>query len=255
MTPLSSLKLMEVDRIRLHECHEATRLEETCRRIRDDGEVKNPIIALPLSEGGCLVLDGAHRFASLLRLGCRKAPVQLVDPKDVVLKAWSHLVSRGEWLDRLRSDPKLSWTTHPPEGVRGIRWMTGEGSSGWIVPSERNPSLKEELEVWHRVVLSYSIAGPVRRLRANGETSLPEGSVLFEHPSLSVHQLRRLGEAGEMLPAGVTRFTVRGRLLNLGVPLSWLYGEGPGESEWEAQCRRWEDRMRLYTESVYLCEA
>lgn len=60
-------------------------------------------------------------------------------------------------------------------------------------------------------------------------------------------------EAGRVLPAGVTRFQINGRLLNLKIPLHLLHRDSD-VSEWERLRHVWRRSLRLYTEQVYLCE-
>ncbi|SMO90215.1 ParB N-terminal domain-containing protein [Melghirimyces algeriensis] len=237
-----SLKLVETERIRLHEQHEAERLEKTCQQIQKDGILWNPIIGMELSNGECMVLDGAHRYASLVRLGCQRIPVQVVHPMAVTVGAWDHVVKMGKWMKELHMDPECSWVGRKREDIYQIEWKTAEGTQGCFGPSGDHPSMKEQLEVWHRLVRTYSEAGPVRRVRGE-HVSLLREAVLFRHPVLQLSDLTRLVETGNVLPAGVTRVTVQGRLVNLGIPLEWLQKEKPVESMWKAQCREWEQKV------------
>lgn len=56
------------------------------------------------------------------------------------------------------------------------------------------------------------------------------------------------------MPAGVTRFIIDNRLLNLGIPLSLLLDKEFNDKLWDKLIHQWNKSLRLYTTPVYVCE-
>lgn len=53
----------------------------------------------------------------------------------------------------------------------------------------------------------------------------------------------------------MTRVRVRGRLLNLRIPLRLLRAPSFDDAVWDRLCARWSRALRFYAEPVYLFEA
>lgn len=253
MDILSSLRLAELERLDLHERHETARLSRTCEAIREEGVLRHPLLAVETGEGRLLVLDGAHRMSALKRLGCRRAPVQVVRPADLILETWDHMIPEGPWLDRLREDPCFRFVG----GSAARDWLAeltdGEGRTAFILP-EGIPESGGRLRAWHRLVETYSGKYPVRRFPRGSRKRPEKGSVILRYPRLTLEELVATVQRGEVMPAGVTRFIVDGRLLNLRIPLHLLTAERVDFGEWERLLQDRSFHLRLYTESVYLCE-
>lgn len=80
--PALRFEIVDIDRLRSHEAVESKLLRETVDAIRRDGRLKRPIL---VADGDFVILDGHHRYEALRSLGCRRAPVYLIDyASDVV---------------------------------------------------------------------------------------------------------------------------------------------------------------------------
>lgn len=66
-----------------HEQVDDEHVDRLATRIEAEGALFKPIVA---DEGSYVVLDGHHRFAALVRLGCRLAPCHLVDYNDPAIQ-------------------------------------------------------------------------------------------------------------------------------------------------------------------------
>ncbi len=66
-----------------HEQVDDEHVDRLAARIEAEGALFKPIVA---DEGSFVVLDGHHRFAALVRLGCRLAPCHLVDYNDPAIQ-------------------------------------------------------------------------------------------------------------------------------------------------------------------------
>ncbi|MDT2247626.1 ParB N-terminal domain-containing protein [Paenibacillus larvae] len=91
---LSNLELVDIEFIDVHEKCEPKRLTKTVQTIQDDGFIKNSVLAIKI-DNRYLIIDGTHRTSALKTLGCRRIPIQVVDPKELKIEYWSHLVPEG----------------------------------------------------------------------------------------------------------------------------------------------------------------
>lgn len=267
---LDGLAVVPADRLLLHEAHDPARLERLKGRIASEGNQKNPIIASrverPGSNDGFLVLDGAHRAKTLRALGCRLALVQLVD-LPTVAEGWRHLIRLGTATpDTIlaRFEEALDGagrTGRDTVGAVAEVGLSGGGGFGVIAASERTSRMAETL--W-RIQDVYPASsggeedGVVRRL-APGEKVEPEaGEAVIAYRPFPTAGIVEEISAGRTLPAGVTRFTVPGRILGVGIPLALLVsGDEEDASRWldDAVSRHLrENRIRRYDEPVTLFE-
>ncbi|MDT2237021.1 ParB N-terminal domain-containing protein [Paenibacillus larvae] len=113
---LSNLELVDIEFIDVHEKCEPKRLTKTVQTIQDDGFIKNSVLAIKI-DNRYLIIDGTHRTSALKTLGCRRIPIQVVDPKELKIEYWSHLVPEGNWLESLRQDHTLIWTEEQKKHV------------------------------------------------------------------------------------------------------------------------------------------
>lgn len=81
------LSIVELSRLRAHEQFVEPRVQELQHRIQRDRSVPVAIVA---DAASLVVLDGHHRLEALRRLGCRRAPVMLVDyhRPDIRVGSW-----------------------------------------------------------------------------------------------------------------------------------------------------------------------
>ncbi|EOA8663587.1 TPA: L-serine kinase SbnI, partial [Staphylococcus aureus] len=103
---------------------------------------------------------------------------------------------------------------------------------------------------------SYSGCCSVERIAQGTYPCLSQQDVLMKYQPLSYKEIEAVVHKGETVPAGVTRFNISGRCLNLQVPLALLKQDDDVE-----QLRNWKQfladkfaNMRCYTEKVYLVE-
>ncbi len=73
------VSVVEIRKLKGHEMIDERRLEDLRREIEVDGILKKPIVADKQTN---VILDGHHRTAALLSLGCLKIPVCYVDYDD-----------------------------------------------------------------------------------------------------------------------------------------------------------------------------
>ena len=98
----------------------------------------------------------------------------------------------------------------------------------------------------------------VRRLDPDGAVSLSEREILIRYQTFTPGELAAIVDSGTVLPAGITRFRVRERVLGVRYSLDRMM-EGDSRAR-NAELRefvesRWEEnRVRYYGEPVVLFE-
>jgi L-serine kinase (ATP) / ParB family transcriptional regulator, heme-responsive regulator len=247
---LDDLRLVELGGLILHEAHDENRLANLRARIESEGEQRNPVIVS--SQGDCcLVLDGAHRVRALEELGCRLVLVQFVEPPERA-ESWAHLLD-GVGLDKLRGLEEIEVSEH-----RGARLAEVEVAGGERISlrSEEKGLLAEVRALW--ALQSLYPEGVVRRIEPNGPIGLAEGEVVIRYRAFAPEELVEIVRSGAVLPAGITRFRVRERVLGVRYPLEKMRdGDAPTRNaELRSFVERlWsENRIRYYEEPVVLFE-
>jgi hypothetical protein len=249
---LNDLRLVEPECLILHEAHDEKRLARLRDRIEAEGEQRNPVIVSPY-EDRYLVLDGAHRVRVLAEFGYGLVLVQVVEPPDRA-ESWGHLL-RGVGPDELRAVEGIE-TFEEPGAVPLAELETADGETLFLV------SEGDGLPVWVRALWELQSLYPngevVRRVEPDGTVRLADGEALIRYRSFTPGELAAIVDAGAVLPAGITRFLVRERVLGVRYPLDRMKGGDAAARNAELReyvLRRWnEDRVRYYGEPVVLFE-
>ncbi|SFS44547.1 ParB N-terminal domain-containing protein [Marininema halotolerans] len=251
---MTTLTLLPSEALLFHETYEQKRLNRVCQSMLEEGVIRNPALAMKLPSGKYLLLDGAHRVMAMKELGCKRLAVQVVRDEWVRLSAWNHLVPKGEWWKSLCCDPSIICVEMRREGRLLAYVKDTEGREVFLYPRARDQRLITHLTAWHRIVSQYQHECIVQRVADGDATRMGEGQILFSYPKYTLDELKWVVENGHLMPAGVTRTVVNGRLLNLNISLDLLQAESVDQRRWEQLQASWARRLRLYTEPVYICE-
>jgi hypothetical protein len=249
---LNDLRLVELGRLILHEAHDEDRLANLRARVESEGEQRNPVIIS--SQGDCcLVLDGAHRVRALEELGCRLVLAQFVEPPERA-ESWAHHLD-GVGLDKLRGLEEVEVSEQQQRGVRLAEVEVAGGKRISLLSREKG-LLAEVRALW--ALQSLYPEGVVRRVGPNGPLGLADGEAVIRYRAFAPEELVEIVRSGAVLPAGITRFRVRERVLGVRYPLEKLHaGDAPTRNaELRSLVERlWrENRIRYYEEPVVLFE-
>lgn len=248
---LDDLRLVGLEHLILHEAHDEDRLLRLRKRMEAEGEQRNPVIVS--SQGDCcLVLDGAHRVRTLQELGCRLALVQLVEPPETA-ESWAHLLD-GASLPELRDIEEVEVSEQPAnEPLAEVETADGEKV---FLRSREKGLLAEVRALWALQALYPE--GVVRRFEPGAPVKLAGGEAMIRYRPFAPGELIEIVRSGAVLPAGITRFRVRERVLGVRYPLEKMKnGDAPARNaELQAFVERlWgENRIRYYSEPVVLFE-
>ncbi len=272
-----SLRMVPIEQLLPHEAHNPLRVKRLAERIVADAVVANPPVVAQLDAERYVVLDGATRVTALRQLGYPHLVVQLVDPArdQVQLFTWFHAL-RGctsvELVAAVRSIVGLRVTEMAADQLARALWE--RGALGYLITTEGQGLLLEadrhalsDEDEWilplTDLVDHYGRLCEVERTLSNDLPALRSqyadlaGLVVF--PQFAIEIVLKLVGQGRLLPAGITRFVVAGRILRLNVPLTVL--ASPESLE---QKRDWLDRLvqtklagrsvRYYQEPVVLLD-
>ena len=249
---LKDLRLVDLECLILHEAHDEDRLARLRGRIEAEGEQRNPVIVSP-HEDRYLVLDGAHRVRALGELGSRFALVQIVEPPERA-EGWGHLLN-GVGREDLGSIEGIK-ASEEPGNAPLAEVETGSGTTFFLWTEEVD--LRSRVRALWDLQSLYPEGVVVRRVEPDGAASLSDGEALIRYQPFTPEELAAIVDSGSVLPAGVTRFRVRERVLGVRYPLQRMK-DGDARTR-NAELRefvesRWhENRVRYYREPVVLFE-
>lgn len=248
---LKDLLLVDLECLFLHEAHDEDRLLRLRGRMQSEGEQRNPVIVSP-HEDRYLVLDGAHRVRALGELGSRFALVQTIEPPEKA-EGWGHLLD-GVQVAELGNISGIEVSDEPgPAPLAEV-----ETAGGTLSISAREEGLDERVRALWDLQSFYPKTGLVRRVEPDGVVRLSEDEVLIRYRAFTPGDLAAIVDSGAVLPAGITRFRVRERILGVRYPLDKMRNGGASARNAELRefiRRRWNDnRVRYYGEPVVLFE-
>lgn len=249
ISTLNDLRIVPTARLILHEAHDPGRLARLRERMEAEGVQRNPIIVSPYGED-YLVLDGAHRLNALEGLGCGLALVQTVELQEIA-ESWGHIldglhISGLRGVDEVEATDSESWLA---------RLATYDGGETFL--RTRKEGLAADVEALWGLQAVYP-EGVVHRVDSEAPVELKAGEAMIRYRTFTPQELVEVVRLGNVLPAGITRFRVRERVLGVRFPLEKLRDGVPEErnAELKASVRRFwdENRIRYYGEPVVLFE-
>lgn len=251
---LNDLRIVPIERLILHEAHDPARLARLRERMKAEGVQRNPVIVSPHEEN-YLVLDGAHRFQSLKGLGCKFILVQITKPPKMA-ESWGHILDIGR-VSRLSSLEEVVASGEVPDDGSWLAHVESPTENRIFLRAFRE-GLAAEVEALWEIQAIYP-AGVVNRIDdSDTMVELGSGEVIIRYRTFTPGELVEIVGFGKVLPAGITRFRVRERVLGVRFPLEKLYDGDVEERGAELKVfvrELWdENRIRYYGEPVVLFE-
>lgn len=272
------LEVVPIEQVVPHEHIDMKRVSRLVERLEDDGRLVNPPITT-YWKGRYVILDGATRYSSLRQLGYPHAIVQVVD-KDQAgfqLHTWYHAISAEDGPTAETTFTGLLERLGAIEGLM-LRPINAEEAQsalsrpealcyfinrdGGLTLAEIEPDASE-LAVLNAIVDTYNVWGVVERTLLTDIDRLiaqfPRLVAVAVFPQFTPEAVFDAAANGELLPAGLTRFVIPGRILRLNADLSRLKRDEP-----LAEKRAWfneflagklsRSRLRVYQEPVVLLD-
>lgn len=272
-----ALEVVPTEQVVPHEYIDEKRVALLMSRLDEEGRLINP----PLTtywKGRYVILDGATRYASMRGLGYPYLIVQVVDPEQngFQLHTWYHAISAdpennehtfAELLSHLEgiaglelvplASAEISNALHQPQTICYFLDRQGNATAAKLLPGA------DRLAVMNGIVDAYNAWGNVERTlltdleRLKGQ--FPELVAVAIYPQFSPTEVFEAASQGRLLPAGLTRFVIPGRILRLNADLERLK-----QKESLADKRAWfnaflaerlsHSRLRYYQEPVVLLD-
>lgn len=251
---LDNLRIVALSCLILHEAHDEARLARVRDGVREEAVQRNPVIVAPYRDR-YLVLDGAHRVRALAELGCRLALVQLIELPERA-ESWGHLLPAPGLEAALRVVEGVEVAGERPESACLVETRFHDGRKLYV--RAKKGGLVPEVRALRAIQAVYPEGPVVSRVDPEGPVELVEGEALLVYRRFSPGELAQAVEEGEVLPAGITRFVVRERVLNVRYPVDLLADGDPEQRNAELRefvARSWKgNRVRYYAEPVVLFE-
>ncbi|HEX6290422.1 MAG TPA: hypothetical protein VFZ66_14630 [Herpetosiphonaceae bacterium] len=268
--PLPNLQLVALERCVLHESTDPARVSRLMNDLAREDVLRNPpIVARYARTDRLMVLDGATRTTAMGELGFEAIPVQIVNYVDsrIELHTWAHLlhnINTHSLLRALRAlDQAKIYAVDAQDAERSVRErallgaLISSDGDAWAI--EGGAALSDEAHLLETVFRCYAQRSTIQRLPHDERltpASLPVGTiaVIFRH--YTKLDLLELTNTGGILPAGITRHIIPGRVLRLNTPLSMLRSATFAAQQnwfaaWVAE-RIASGHARLYNEPTWL---
>ncbi|SMF77025.1 Predicted transcriptional regulators [Paenibacillus uliginis N3/975] len=247
----TSLKLLPVDNIKMHESFQPTRLEKTMSAILNEKVLINPIVTTRINESDYMIIDGVHRYLSLKELGFKTVACQIVNEVDAKLNMWSHLVKAGKSLKAI-TDKNLIKVENEINNKRFVFKITDSKQKTLYFYLDNDKNIMNFVDAMHYVVARYDCTCFTRVSQMN-KSEIDEEDVLVEFCDFNLKEINSLIFNEVHLPTGVTHFSINNRLLNLKIPLKFMESN-ISESDWQGFIQSTQEKLRYYPESIYFCE-
>ena len=265
-----SLAVVSLDKVFPHELIDSRRVENLINKLNESTVFTNPPIVVR-SNNHYVVLDGATRVSSFKKLGFPHIIVQVLKSSDNhSLNTWSHVVRKIDSEKLLTLFKKLTEITIVKSDLTSLqRGLVEDGCLCSIQTADKTirhiqmePGLNY-LDALNTMSTVYTEAGHVTRtLQRDVDILLkefPDFSCLAIFPSYTLKEVLKIVDGGKLLPAGITRFIIPGRVMHLNADFEYLKSDRNLEEK-----NRWlhdlvmkrlaNDQVRYYAEPVYLMD-
>ncbi len=271
---LPVLKILHVEKLILHEYHDAQRTPPIAESIKNSGVLRNPPIVVPMQDGTdrYMVIDGANRTTAFQSLGIPHILAQVVDSNHpgIDLAAWNHVIwgiSPDELLHWIMEVPQLAIQPTDPNlasktlmDVHSVAVLCCPNGDAYDLRTARL-MLADHVEILNDIVGCYVNRAAMDRTQLTKVGSLqqnyPDLSGLLIMPSFRIDQILQVVSKGQYVPPGSTRFTISPRALRLYYSLDKLTTH-KSIDEKNAELQNWiqerlsKKRLRYYAESTYM---
>ncbi|NJN94264.1 MAG: hypothetical protein HC875_09330 [Anaerolineales bacterium] len=267
---LLGLQVVPLDKVFPHEQVDQRRVEKLVHRFEVEGRLSNPPVVAQAGDR-YVVLDGATRTAALKELGYPHIVVQIAAAKEQLgLRTWLHAIREGkpdQLIKLLNKLPALSLIETGKDKV--LDEMVEFGGLCYLETVEGKLFLIQQkqgvnrLDALNQLTDAYISAYQVTRTLKNDIVSLhhefSDLTALVIFPEFTVDQVLQIAQMGRVLPAGITRFIIPGRVLRLNAELRHLKSEQTlsEKNEWLHQLlldKLDKGKIRYYQEPVYLLD-
>lgn len=271
--PSPILRIVPIQALIEHEFNDAQRTLPLAKRLAAEGLLKNPpIVAQLAGENRYVVLDGANRTTALAQLNYEHCLVQVVEytPPQVTLSTWHHLVTDIPLDTFTQAIARVNDVDlHQTDLLRARAELAQRELIAYFVRADgqvygvsaQHRGIHDKNAVLNAMVDTYKEKGGLHRAVADNideaRALFPNVTALVIFPNYEAAEVMILARDGELLPTGLTRHLIQGRVLRINYPLSELKANTTLEQK-NAHLQEWvrqknaSKEVRLYAEATYL---
>jgi L-serine kinase (ATP) / ParB family transcriptional regulator, heme-responsive regulator len=222
-----SLRVVATEDVQPHEFFNPDRVDRLAKFLQTADYLAHPPVVVEW-EKKYVVLDGATRTQAFRKLGYPSIVVQVVSPQDgnLELRAWHHAVTgiESETLMECLSKNDSYYLKEVDPGDMQQQLDLGDAVAAVDIPDGDNYLVcpREEIDsidAMNALVADYTKIGRIVRTLHTNSAIVQEdeediaGLVIF--PNLTLASVLRAASIGQLLPAGITRFVIPGRVLRI----------------------------------------
>lgn len=267
-----ALEVVPISQVTPHEQVDEKRVTRLMKRLQNESRLINPPIVTHWNDR-YIILDGATRFTALKRLGYPHIIVQVVDARrdDFDLHTWYHVISShkpvADLFTKLREIGGIQ--LQPVRGDELQAVFRDQSVLCYFLDRQSNAMLagsdagSDNLSLMCRIVDCYNAWGAVERTlitdlaRLRGQ--FPDMQAVAIFPQFTPETVFENASQDRLLPAGLTRFVIPGRILRLNADLARLKSDEPlvAKRAWLNQFladKLARSRLRYYQEPVILLD-
>ncbi|MEK7109862.1 MAG: ParB N-terminal domain-containing protein [Patescibacteria group bacterium] len=258
--------------ILVHEELDPSNSKELINFLKKSQTLSNPIIVASLGGKKYLQLDGMNRIYSFKTLGLKTISAQIVDYNDqekIELSSWLHILKGDikEFLNFIKEDKSLVVSQGKMDQV-GHRYIKEKdfGRLCSIVTNKKEVffistggNFSEKIKRMNYLVSFYknNLSRGALPYTLNHDSiknffkQYPNDNIIVIFPTFTPQQIIESAKSGILLPTGITRHLVKGRVLNIDLPLSLFNNKKSLKEQNEEQDRiLLKKRSRLYEEAT-----
>lgn len=238
-----NLKIIETQNIFPHEEFDVSRSEKLVESITRLNRFLNPILVAHIHDETYMQIDGMNRYNAIKQLGIPSILAQVIDYNDqeaLEVSTWSHFNSlpKKEFLDKIAEIDGLNIA---PAGFRYLRRRyIKESGAGFLCAivfkdlsvyrvatsgnlSEKIKRLCDIVHLYKKQVVRDQLPDDANSIDVQELYKKNNTSSLVIFPTFTRHQIIDLAlNKRVLLPGGVTRFIIKGRCLDVNLPLEYL---------------------------------
>ncbi|MCX7833530.1 MAG: hypothetical protein N2490_04900 [Ignavibacteria bacterium] len=242
--PFFDLKLIPINKIKLHETTETKRLRNIFDRIAGSRFLNNPVIVAKVKDD-LILIDGANRLSTLNDIGCKLTIAQVIDYNNnrIKLKNWNHLIYDFDisLIRKFCEENNLKVKEYNYYYAERLRNKSKTSAKKYIVASLINSNdsallislptgFKKVINILNRFTKLYF--GKYKFDRTEEEIKYSElikysrkSGVLVEFPKFTKSEVIKASNSKYKIPAGITRHILINRVLHVRYDIEKLKDE------------------------------
>lgn len=235
------LEVISIGDILVHEELDPSNSKELVKFLQKSQTLSNPIIVASLGGKKYLQLDGMNRIHSFKTLGIKTITTQIVDynnQEEIELSSWLHIFNGDmkKFIDFIEKDKTLIVTQGKMDQV-GHRYIKEKdfGRLCTVVTNKKEVffistggNFSEKIKRMNYLVSFYknNLSRGALPYTLNNDSvknffkQYPSDNIIVIFPTFTPQQVIESAKSGVLLPTGITRHLVKGRVLNINLPLS-----------------------------------